>query len=93
MNKRLTKISKYLTFILRHEPQAIGLKLDPERWLNIDELIKNANAAGKSVTLEQLHEVVASSEDKLFEVSDDNLRIRVSDIMPTKPKIKKKSPW
>ncbi len=78
MNKRLTRISKYLTFILRHNPESIGMKLDPEGWLNIDELIKNANASGKSITLAQLHEVVASSEEKLFSLSDDGLRIRAT---------------
>jgi len=78
MNKRLTKISKYLTFILRHEPEAIGMKLDPEGWLKIDDLVKNANASGKSITLAQLHEVVASSDQQRFALSDDGLRIRAS---------------
>lgn len=76
MNKRLTKISKYLTFILRHEPGAIGLKLDPEGYLEIDRLIAAANASGKSITAEQLHEVVKLSEAQLFTLSDDGLRIR-----------------
>ena len=76
MNKRLTKISKYLTYILRHEPESIQLELDPEGWLNIDDLIRNANASGKSVTVAQLHEVVANNEPQRFAVSEDGLRIR-----------------
>ncbi len=76
MNKRLTRVSKYLSFILRHNPQAIGMQLDPEGWLNIDELIKNANASGKSITLDQLHQVVACSDEKRFALSEDGLRIR-----------------
>ncbi len=78
MNKRLTKISKYLSFILRHNPDAIGMKLDPDGWLNVEELIKNANENGKSITLAQLHEVVALSEEKRFSLSDDGLRIRAN---------------
>jgi putative RNA 2'-phosphotransferase len=78
MNKRLTKISKYLSFILRHDPDAIGMKLDPEGWLNVDQLVKNANAAGKSIKLAQVHEVVASNEEKRFSLSDDGLRIRAN---------------
>lgn len=50
--------------------------LDSEGWLSIDELIKNANANGKSITLAQLHEVVDSSDVKRFALSDDGLRIR-----------------
>jgi putative RNA 2'-phosphotransferase len=76
MNKRLTKISKYLSFVLRHSPESIGMKLEPEGWLNIDDLVKNANARGKSITTEQLHAVIAGSEEKRFALSEDGLRIR-----------------
>lgn len=78
MNRRLTKISKYLSFVLRHHPESIGLKLDPERWASVDELVKNANSNGKSITLEQVHEVVAQNEQKIFNLSDDGLRIRAN---------------
>lgn len=78
MNKRLTKISKYLTFILRHEPQSIGMKLDEQGFLNIAELVKNANAAGKSITAEQVLQVVAGHDQKLFSLSEDGTRIRVN---------------
>ena len=78
MNNRLTKISKYLSFTLRHHPEKIGLKLDAERWANVDELIKQANANGKSITLEQVQQVVALDEMKMFSFSDDGLRIRAN---------------
>lgn len=32
------RISKYLSFILRHSPQAIGLTLDTHGWASVDEL-------------------------------------------------------
>lgn len=76
MNKRLTKISKYLSFILRHEPESIGMTLDPEGWLEIETLVQNANARGKSIQAAQIHEVIALSEEKRFEISEDSLRIR-----------------
>lgn len=78
MNKRLTKISKYLTFILRHKPHSIGMKLDDEGYLNVEDLVKNANASGKSITSEQVQQVVADHEQNLFALSDDGTRIRVS---------------
>lgn len=76
MNKRLTKISKYLSFILKHHPEAIGMKLDAGGWLNVDELVKNATANGKSITVDQVREVVASNDLQLFALSDDGLCIR-----------------
>ncbi len=76
MHRRLTKISKYLSFILRHHPESIGLKLDADRWSSVDELVAKANAGGKSITVEQVKQVVELNEQKIFELSDDGLRIR-----------------
>jgi putative RNA 2'-phosphotransferase len=78
MNRRLTKISKYLSFILKHHPETIGLALDAERWANVDELVKKANASGKTITLQQVKDVVALNDLKLFALSDDGLRIRAN---------------
>jgi len=80
MNKRLTKISKYLAFILRHDPASIGMKLEPEGWLDVGQLVENANASGKTVTVEQVHAVVAQNELQLFQLSEDGLRIRVTPV-------------
>lgn len=76
MNKRLTKVSKYLSFILCHHPESIGLKPDAQRWVRVAELVAAANESGKSVTSEQIHEVIAQSEQKRFELSDDRESIR-----------------
>jgi putative RNA 2'-phosphotransferase len=97
MNKRLTRISKYLTFILRHEPQSIGLQTDADGWLNIEELVSSAQASGKSITIEQVREVLALSEETRFEVSEDDLRIRdceplANKIAPT-TKVPKPNVW
>ncbi|QDV25442.1 RNA 2'-phosphotransferase [Aureliella helgolandensis] len=78
MNKRLTKISKYLTFVLRHEPESIGMRRDYEGYLDIEELVRNANAAGKSLTVEQVYQVVDEQEMQLFTLSDDRARIRAN---------------
>ncbi len=76
MNKRLTKISKYLSFILRHHPESIGVQLDADGWLNVDTLVQHANIHGKSLTVERVHEVIAAQEQPFFELSDDQQRIR-----------------
>mgnify|MGYP000380308946 CR=1 FL=1 len=76
MNNRLTKICKYLTFVLKHHPESIGLELDPERWADVNTLVVNANSSGKSITLKQIQDVVALDEKKMFVLSEDGLRIR-----------------
>ena len=41
-----TQISKFMSFVLRHKPDAIGLALDSQGWASIEELIDKANVAG-----------------------------------------------
>lgn len=77
MNKPLTKISKYSRFILRHEPHSIGMKLDDEGYVNAEDLVQNVKASGKSITSEQVRQVV-DHEQQLFTLGDDDTRIRVS---------------
>ncbi|MCM2372068.1 RNA 2'-phosphotransferase [Aporhodopirellula aestuarii] len=78
MNTNLTRTSKFLSLVLRHRPEVIGLRLDAEGWLDINELIASANQRGTAITLEQLHEVVATCEKRRFALSDDGLRVRAN---------------
>ena len=72
------RISKFLSLVLRHQPEAIGLKLDANGWINVDELIQRANAEGKKLTRPLLEEVVAENDKKRFAFSEDGQRIRAS---------------
>jgi putative RNA 2'-phosphotransferase len=72
------KISKFLSLILRHEPQKIGLVLDSSGWADVDELIRLCNAQGKNLDRQLLEEVVSTNDKKRFAFSDDGLRIRAS---------------
>ncbi|MGJ7901587.1 RNA 2'-phosphotransferase [Lysobacter sp. 1R34A] len=74
----LTKTSKFLSLVLRHEPDAIGLSLDGNGWADIDELIRLANAAGKPVTRALIDEVVRDNDKQRFAISDDGTRIRAN---------------
>ncbi|MEM7800348.1 MAG: RNA 2'-phosphotransferase [Chloroflexota bacterium] len=76
--KQRTKKSKFLSFILRHNPGAIGLILDAEGWADIDELIAKAAADGRSLTLDQIKEVVATDNKQRYSLSADEKRIRAN---------------
>ena len=78
MNKHLTHISKFLSFVLRHNPQAIGVTLDAEGWVPVDELLAAAARDGTSISREQLEEVVATNDKKRFAFSDDGRLIRAN---------------
>lgn len=70
--------SKFLSLVLRHRPDKIGLQLDEEGWGSVDELLKGCRAKGKSITLAQLCEIVETSPKQRFAFSDDGLKIRAS---------------
>lgn len=72
------QISKFLSYILRHKPDAIGLAVDRHGWASIDELIEKGNAAGTQFGREDLLRVVEISDKKRFSVSADGLRIRAA---------------
>ena len=74
--KAAEEVSKFLSYVLRHEPQAIGLLLDSEGWARIDALIEGAAREGRQLTPELIAEVVASNDKKRFALSEDGQRIR-----------------
>lgn len=75
-SKQLNETSKFLSFVLRHEPQAIGLQLDSEGWADIDALIAGAATDGRVLSREVIAAVVESSDKKRFALSEDGQRIR-----------------
>ena len=77
-SKQNTYLSKFLSLVLRHQPQTIGITLDSAGWVGIDELLERCNAHGTRISLAELHDVVATSEKKRFALSDDGKRIRAS---------------
>lgn len=74
------KISKFLSFVLRHKPEAIGLTLNEQSWANIDELISKANASGEIKSLDRplIQNIVYTSDKKRFIISDDGQNIRAN---------------
>ena len=39
----LKKTSVFISLILRHKPETIGIRLDEHGWANVDELISGIN--------------------------------------------------
>ncbi|MCD9185967.1 MAG: RNA 2'-phosphotransferase [Pyrinomonadaceae bacterium] len=76
--KRKTKISKFLSLVLRHAPETVGLSLDENGWLKIEDLRKACAAHGKSFTVAELEEVVAANDKKRFAFDETKTKIRAS---------------
>lgn len=76
--KDTTRISKFLSLVLRHEPGKIGITLDEEGWVSVDELIAALNRNGKEIDFKTLEHVVDTNDKKRFAFSDDGELIRAS---------------
>lgn len=78
MKPDLVKTSKFLSYVLRHQPDAIGLELDAQGWANVDELIAKAAAAGTRLHRDGIAAAVATNDKQRFALSPDGTRIRAS---------------
>ncbi|ETS32503.1 RNA 2'-phosphotransferase [Photorhabdus temperata] len=76
MSKQYVEVSKFLSYVLRHQPEVIGLTLDNEGWADINTLIVCAEKEGKQLGLSLIKSVVERSDKKRFAISEDGLRIR-----------------
>jgi putative RNA 2'-phosphotransferase len=72
------RTSRFLSLILRHAPDKIGLVLDGNGWADVAELLEKAARHGTSITPAALRELVASNDKQRFAFSADGMRIRAS---------------
>ncbi|GGQ12057.1 putative RNA 2'-phosphotransferase [Streptomyces roseolilacinus] len=68
------KVSKYLSRHLRHQPERIGLVLDPQGWVAVDELLRAMDRHGMPVSRAELEHVVATNDKRRFAVDGDRIR-------------------
>lgn len=80
--QNLTQSSKFLSFVLRHKPEAIGLMMDEKGWVNIDVLIANScnPIYRKSIPLNRdlIEQIVAEDEKQRYSISSDGHYIRAN---------------
>ena len=70
------RISKSLSYWLRHRPDAAGLTLDEAGWARADAVLAALARAGLTDRIDVLQEIVAANDKQRFEFSDDGARIR-----------------
>ena len=78
MSKPDNKTSKFLSYVLRHRPDEIGLTLDANGWALISELIERSELAKVCLTEELIRQIVRESDKQRFALSEDGTRIRAN---------------
>jgi len=78
LSSKLTKHSKFLSYVLRHKPESIGITLDENGWVEVSALLEASRRAGQDISLEHLQEIVETNNKKRFAFNDSGERIRAS---------------
>lgn len=73
-------MSKFLSLILRHNPELVGLVLDENGWCDVNDLIDKVNNhnGNSSLDLKQLRGIVDSNDKKRFTINEETLKIRAN---------------
>jgi len=70
--------SKFLSLILRHKPEIIGLRLDQHGWADVEELIAKSALHDRLFSKEGLQEIVRTNDKQRFAFNEDETKIRAS---------------
>ena len=73
-----TQVSKFLSLVLRHKPETIGIVLDREGWVPVDTLLAACRAHGRDISRARLDDIVATNPKRRFAFSADGARIRAN---------------
>ncbi|MDN5623799.1 MAG: RNA 2'-phosphotransferase [Acinetobacter sp.] len=74
--KTLREHSKFLSLVLRHQPETIAIQLDSEGWTDVHILLQQMIKHKRPLKLVELIEIVESSDKKRFQLSPDQNKIR-----------------
>lgn len=77
-DKQYVKLSKFLSLVLRHNPQTIGMTLDDNGWVSVDELICQMGKHGKAIDFATLEDVVNNNNKQRFAFNEDKSKIRAN---------------
>jgi putative RNA 2'-phosphotransferase len=76
MNKKeKTSKSKFLSLVLRHKPETIGINLDENGWVDVNVLLSAMNGR---ISENELNEIVSTCEKQRYAFSEDGKRIRAN---------------
>ncbi|MEG0367879.1 MAG: RNA 2'-phosphotransferase [Coprobacillus sp.] len=73
-----TNISRYISLILRHKPDVIGLQLDNQGWGSVEALLKGLNDKDNNVTMNDLERIVREDDKQRYSLNKDKTMIRAN---------------
>jgi putative RNA 2'-phosphotransferase len=74
MTSDLTATSRFLSYVLRHNPASIGAALDDNGWISIGTLLAAAARHGHPIDRETLNQLIYAPGKRRFETDGDKIR-------------------
>lgn len=74
----LNNISKYMSLILRHKPEVIGIGLDEHGWANVSELVDGIKKNNPEFDMATLEEIVSTDSKGRYSFNEDKTLIRAN---------------
>ena len=74
----LKKKSKFLSLVLRHQPDRISIELDEAGWVDVEVLMTALTRHNKGMSRATLDEVVSTNDKQRFSFNGDGTRIRAN---------------
>ena len=72
------RLSIFISLVLRHKPEEIGISLDEHGWANVNELIAGINNSGREINMEVLEEIVRTDNKGRYSFNDNKTLIRAN---------------
>ncbi|MGI4915687.1 RNA 2'-phosphotransferase [Clostridioides difficile] len=72
------KLSIFISLILRHKPETIGIKLDDYGYADVNELIEKINNTGRNINIEILAQIVKEDNKQRYSFNEDRSKIRAN---------------
>jgi len=74
MTTNIVATSRFLSYILRHRPDTIGVHLDEGGWIPVDTLLNALAHHGRPITREMINQLAAGTDKRRFEITNDRIR-------------------
>ena len=94
-DKQLKNTSKFISLVLRHQPEVIGITLDEHGWADVQELIDGINRSeGHTLDMELLEKIVWTDEKQRYSFNEDHTLIRANQghSIPVDVELEEKTP-
>ena len=77
-SKEDIRLGRFLSLVLRHDPQAAGIQLDEHGWADVQELLDGVRRTGRSIDLETLERIVRENIKQRYSFNEDHSKIRAN---------------